>query len=52
MEITRKFRCLRCGNEFTATHTKDGQMVETTCPACRSNSIRLLKDDDETQGAN
>ncbi len=47
MEITREFRCLRCGHEFTATHTKDGELVEWTCPGCRSNSIRPLKTDEE-----
>ena len=44
MEVQRKFRCMRCGNEFTATHTKDGELVERTCPKCRSNSIRMVKE--------
>jgi predicted Zn-ribbon and HTH transcriptional regulator len=35
---------MRCGHEFTAIHTKDGEPVERTCPKCRSNSIRMLKE--------
>jgi len=45
MEEMRPFRCLRCGHEFTAVHQKDGALVERTCPKCRSNSIRVKKDD-------
>ncbi len=44
MEITRKFRCMRCTNEFVAPDTKDGEMVERTCPKCRSNSVRPVKE--------
>lgn len=44
MEIQRAFRCMRCGHEFTAAHTKDGKLVERTCSKCRSNSIRLIKE--------
>jgi DNA-directed RNA polymerase subunit RPC12/RpoP len=44
MEEHRRFRCLRCGHEFTAVHSKDGALVERTCPKCRSNSIRPLKE--------
>ncbi len=51
MEVQRQFRCMRCGNEFTALHTKDGELVERTCPQCRSNSIRLLKDDKDKPAA-
>lgn len=43
MEIKGQFRCMRCGHMFTAVYTKDGQPVERTCPKCRSNSIRWLK---------
>jgi DNA-directed RNA polymerase subunit RPC12/RpoP len=42
MEETRRFRCLHCGNEFTAVDTKDGEAVERTCPRCRSNSVRPI----------
>ena len=42
MEETRRFRCLRCGHEFTAVDTKDGEAVERTCPRCRSNSVRPI----------
>jgi DNA-directed RNA polymerase subunit RPC12/RpoP len=44
MEEERRFRCMRCGHEFTALHRKDGELVERTCPRCRSNSIRPLKE--------
>lgn len=43
MEERCDFRCLRCGHEFNAIHRKDGQLVERTCPQCRSNSIRMIK---------
>ncbi len=43
MEVKREFRCMRCGNEFTAVDTKDGELVERMCPKCRSNSIRPAK---------
>ena len=43
MQEERRFRCMRCGHEFTAVHTKNGELVERTCPRCRSNSIRPLK---------
>jgi len=47
MEEERRFRCMRCGHEFTALHRKDGELVERTCPRCRSNSIRLLKESEQ-----
>ncbi len=49
MEIARKFRCMRCTNEFAAADTKDGEMVERTCPKCRSNSIRPIKEQDRKE---
>ncbi|MCK4304802.1 MAG: zinc ribbon domain-containing protein [Candidatus Eisenbacteria sp.] len=51
MEIQREFRCMRCGHEFTAVHTKDGELVERTCPKCRSNSIRELKENAQESSA-
>ncbi len=45
MEITKAYICMRCGNEYTAAYTKDGKLVERTCPKCRSNSIRIVKED-------
>lgn len=45
MEETRPLRCMRCGHEYTAVYKKDGALVERTCPKCRSNSIRLKRDD-------
>jgi DNA-directed RNA polymerase subunit RPC12/RpoP len=47
MEEERRFRCLRCGLEFTAVHKKGGELVERVCPQCRSNSIRPIKDAQE-----
>ncbi|MFC1572086.1 hypothetical protein ACFL6M_00650 [Candidatus Eisenbacteria bacterium] len=51
MEIVRQFRCMRCGNEYEAIHTKDGQLVERSCPKCRSNSIRLMKENKKAGGS-
>jgi heterodisulfide reductase subunit A len=34
-----EFSCQRCGQRWSATF----QIVERTCPACRSNSVRWLK---------
>jgi Zn finger protein HypA/HybF involved in hydrogenase expression len=45
MEIKRQLKCMRCNNEYTAPYTKDGKLVERTCPKCRSNSIRVVKED-------
>jgi DNA-directed RNA polymerase subunit RPC12/RpoP len=47
MEEERRFRCMRCGHEFTALHRKNGELVERTCPRCRSNSIRPLKESEQ-----
>ena len=38
-----KFRCLRCGSEFTLPYTQ-GVTEERTCPKCASNSVRRVKD--------
>lgn len=35
-----RFKCLRCGYEFTASWGRD---EERTCPRCRSNSVRRLR---------
>ncbi len=49
MEELATFRCLRCGHEFSAVHSKDGELVERTCPRCRSNSIRPIKGERRTE---
>ena len=40
--ITRDLRCMMCGHEYQETQEK-GDDKERSCPACRSNSIRVLK---------
>jgi DNA-directed RNA polymerase subunit RPC12/RpoP len=50
MEEMRRYRCLRCGHEYTGVHAKDGSPVERTCPKCRSNSIRPLPERSEEPG--
>ena len=41
-EQEANFKCLRCGHEYIDTYTP-GTVVERTCPNCRSNSVRRLK---------
>ena len=38
-----KFKCLRCGHEFTAPYTPKVPQ-ERACPKCDSNSVRRLKE--------
>ncbi len=38
-----KLKCMHCGYQYTTTDDPD--LVERTCPKCRSNSVRLLKDE-------
>jgi len=40
--IVNNLRCMMCGHEFQET-LDEGDDKERTCPACRSNSIRVLK---------
>jgi len=37
-----KFKCLRCGNEYTESFDPAKEPVERTCPNCRSNSVRPM----------
>ena len=37
-----KLKCLRCGHEYTIT-AEGPEADERSCPNCRSNSVRLLK---------
>ena len=39
----RKYKCLRCTHEFSAPFNPDEEPQERTCPKCRSNSVRHLK---------
>ena len=38
-----RFKCLRCGSEFTLPYTP-GVTEERTCPNCSSNSVRRVKE--------
>ena len=40
-----KFKCLRCGYEYLSPPSENPELEERTCPRCRSNSIRLIKDE-------
>jgi len=43
MENQAKFKCLRCGNEFYDNY--DPKVIaERTCPKCKSNSVRRMKE--------
>lgn len=48
MSPETKFKCLRCGHEFTQKYEPDDD-IERACPKCRSNSVRpeRAKKDDE-----
>ncbi len=43
------FKCLRCGLEYTGPFDPDSEPQERSCPKCRSNSIRRLKDRKDKQ---
>ena len=45
-----KFKCLRCGHEYTGSYTP-GTPQELTCPKCRSNSVRRLPEKKPAQKA-
>lgn len=38
-----KFQCLRCGTEFKLPYTL-GSVEERSCPRCKSNSVRMIKE--------
>jgi len=42
MATVEKFKCMLCGYEYEETVEK-GEDKERSCPRCRSNSIRHLK---------
>jgi len=42
MAKVEKFRCMMCGHEYEVK-VEEGEDVERTCPKCRSNSIRHMK---------
>ncbi len=39
------FKCLRCGHTYAAPYSPDAPLQERTCPHCRSNSVRRIKDE-------
>lgn len=41
-----KFKCLRCNREYRAPFDPQAEPQERTCPRCRSNSVRRLKEKD------
>jgi len=40
-----KLKCLRCGYEYVTSLSEKPELEERTCPQCRSNSVRLLRDE-------
>jgi DNA-directed RNA polymerase subunit RPC12/RpoP len=44
------FRCMMCGHQYQEKVEK-GEDKERSCPKCRSNSIRLLKQTDTPRPA-
>jgi DNA-directed RNA polymerase subunit RPC12/RpoP len=38
-----KLKCLRCGCEYTLAVSEETD--ERTCPRCRSNSVRQIKEE-------
>ena len=43
MEGQAKFKCLRCGHEFNDSYDPK-VIVERSCPKCKSNSVRRVKE--------
>lgn len=39
-----KLKCLRCSHEYSAPFDPQAGPQERTCPRCRSNSIRRMKE--------
>ena len=44
MAKIQKLRCMMCGHEYSES-VEEGEDKERSCPKCRSNSIRQLKDE-------
>ncbi|MFC2036230.1 hypothetical protein ACFLUJ_08975 [Chloroflexota bacterium] len=43
-----KLKCLRCGYEYSSLFSENSAIEERTCPHCRSNSVRLLRDENKS----
>jgi predicted nucleic acid-binding Zn-ribbon protein len=39
-----RFKCLRCGLEYATPFDPETEPQERSCPKCRSNSVRHLKE--------
>jgi Zn finger protein HypA/HybF involved in hydrogenase expression len=39
-----RFKCLRCSLEYTTPFDPETEPQERSCPKCRSNSVRLIKE--------
>jgi DNA-directed RNA polymerase subunit RPC12/RpoP len=44
MAIQVKMKCLRCEHEYLSPPSENPSHEERTCPRCRSNSVRLVKE--------
>ena len=44
------FKCLRCGHEYIAPPSENPELEERTCPRCRSNSVRLIQEEQRGKG--
>jgi Zn finger protein HypA/HybF involved in hydrogenase expression len=44
-----KLKCLRCGYEYIASQSENLEPEERTCPRCRSNSVRLIRDEQKSK---
>ena len=49
MEKPWLFRCMRCGHEYFESYDPKGDLVERSCPKCRSNSIRPIAEKDKVE---
>lgn len=44
MERPWVFRCMRCGEEYVEAYDSKAALIERSCPKCRSNSVRPLRE--------
>ncbi len=40
-----KLKCLRCACEYPSPPSENPELEERTCPKCRSNSVRVVKEE-------
>ncbi len=41
---------MRCGHDYEEAYDPKGVQTERSCPKCRSNSVRPLKEKDAAKG--